>query len=34
MSTGGGKTSTTVQNSGPPDWAVPYIKNTFNRADQ
>lgn len=34
MSTGGGKTSTTVQNSGPPDWAVPYFKDAFGQAAQ
>lgn len=34
MSSGGGKTSTTVQNSGPPEWAQGYFKSAFDRANQ
>ncbi|MFC3816634.1 hypothetical protein [Lysobacter sp. GCM10012299] len=34
MSSGGGKSTTTVQNSGPPQWSVGSFQNLINQANQ
>lgn len=34
MSSGGGKSQTTVNQSGPPEWAKPYFSAFLDRANQ